>query len=447
MRTATENDVLEQGLDPSPWRWVETAVLTLGPVLLAWVIRPHDPLFVISGFPWLAFAPLMAGLRYGFAHGFASALALAFLMGAGHRLGLGGPEAAEAFEALPGARIVGTLVVGMLAGEFSDRWVRRIQRLRVVGRYRQQRLEEFSRAYHLLKVSHDRLEERMAGSTTSLRGALLALRTRLSDGQVRGLVDVGDAIMDLFAEHGWVQVAGLHEVDDRGRVVPEPVGRLGAVGRIDPDQPLVRRAVETRSLVTVRELPEASGALAVVPLSNVDRTLVGVVVIHEMPFVAFTEEHLYLLVVLGGHTADILLAAEQALGASDPAAQDFLRSLRRAYEDYRLYDLPSSLAAVSFGPPAVRMGVDRVVEGTKRGLDQEWRRVGPDGRIVLFLVMPLTDAQGVDGYQKRIQVLVKERFAGAFAQEEVQVVSRPVVKDKAPELQLQEFGRQCGFGD
>lgn len=436
---SADKDALEQGLEPSPLRWVETAVLTLGPVAVAAVFRPYDPYFVKSDFPWLALAPLLTGLRYGFAHGFASALALALGMGLGHRLGWSG------LAELPGSRLVGTLVLGMLAGEFSDRWVRRLQRLRVVGRYRQQRLEEFSRAYHLLKVSHDRLEERMAGNTTSLRGALLTLRRRLNEGRVRSLRDVGDALMDLFAEHGWVQVAGLHEVNHRGEVLPEPVAELGAAGRIDPAQELLRRAIDTGALVTVRELSVSTGPLAAVPLQDVEGEMIGVVVIHEMPFVAFTEEHLHLLVVLGGHTADVLQSARTAGGEGDPAAQDFLRKLRRAHSDLRRYQLPCALTVVALLPGAVRLGVDRLIEGTKRGLDQDWRRFASGGRIYLFLLMPLTDAQGIEGYERRIHVMLQDRFAAALQPGDVLVRGQPLVKELDPVAQVEALGRACGF--
>ena len=251
--------------------------------------------------------------------------------------------------------------------------------------------------------------------------------------------------MDLFAEHGWVQVAGLHEVSETGEVSQDPVASLGTAAPIDPSLPMVVRALESRSLVTVRELPESTGPLAVIPLEDVERNLLGVVVIHEMPFVAFTEEHLHLLVVLGGHTADLLVSAEQATEVADPAAQDFLRRLRRAHDDLRRFGLPGSLVAVSMGAPAARVGVDRLIEGTKRGLDQDWRQASGDGRVVIFLLMPLTDAQGVDGYERRLRSLIKERFAGAFGEEEVAVWARPIVRERTPELQLQDLGRACGL--
>ena len=78
-------DPLEQGLDPSPWRWLETAIITLAPILLSLWLRPDDPLFLRSDFPWLSLGPLVVGLRYGFAHGFASALVIALAAGLRYR--------------------------------------------------------------------------------------------------------------------------------------------------------------------------------------------------------------------------------------------------------------------------------------------------------------------------------------------------------------------------
>lgn len=432
-------DALEQGLDPSPTRWLETAVLTLLPPAVGLLLRPEDPLFLTSDFPWLALAPLMVGLRYGFAHGFSSALVLALVAGVRHRWMA--PELG-----LPGARIVGTLVVGMLAGEFCDRWMRRIQRLRVVGRYRQQRLEEFSRAYHLLKVSHDRLEERMAGNTTSLRGALLTLRARVVGSGAKDLSEVGDAVMDLFAEHGWVQVAGLHAIDVAGELVASPTACLGAPVRVDPRLEMIRRAIVTRALVTVRELPESQGPLAVVPLEAVGGELIGVAVVHEMPFVAFTQEHLHLLVVLGGHTADLLVSARQSSMEADPAEMDFVRHLSRAHEDLRRYGIVSSLAAIVLSPRALKMGVDRIIEGTRRGLDQDRKLPGPDeGMSTIFLLMPLTDLQGIEGYENRIHGLVRERLGTALGPEDVRIHGAQLSSDVPPVEQLGQMRRRCGY--
>ena len=97
----------------APWRsWVETAVITVAGPCLGYVLHPRDPWFVASSFSWLIFVPLFLGLRFGFAYGFGSALAL--LLGAGVAWQRG------AIAQFPSTFGVGLLGVGMVAGEFCD---------------------------------------------------------------------------------------------------------------------------------------------------------------------------------------------------------------------------------------------------------------------------------------------------------------------------------------
>ncbi len=57
----------------------------------------------------------------------------------------------------------------------------RLERLDLANDYRQLRLDEFTRAHHLLRISHDRLEQRVAGNDLSLRSSLLVLRRQLRE--------------------------------------------------------------------------------------------------------------------------------------------------------------------------------------------------------------------------------------------------------------------------
>jgi hypothetical protein len=131
------------------------AILVIVPAI-GFGLRPDDPLFVRSGFPWLIFASLLPALRYGFATGFFSALVLnGYLGAAAHWRILG-------VERFPLEIGMAVLLSAMLAGEFIDSWTKRNQQQRIVNSYQHMRLEEFTRSYHLLKVSHDRMEHRLA---------------------------------------------------------------------------------------------------------------------------------------------------------------------------------------------------------------------------------------------------------------------------------------------
>ena len=127
-------------------------------------------LMIPSWIPWLVLAPLLLGLRHGFTRALCSALCLDGLLLL---------EARGAGRPLPGVLCLGILLTAMLAGEFCDLWQRRLQQLDELNRYRREHLAHFTRAYHLLALSHERLERRALCNTRSLREALSELRRRL----------------------------------------------------------------------------------------------------------------------------------------------------------------------------------------------------------------------------------------------------------------------------
>src|SRR6185436_68218 len=102
-----------------PWRWLECLAITALPPLAGIWLRPADPLFTGAAFPWPVLAPLLLGLRHGFALGLSSGLLLGLMLLACHRLAL--------TAAPPGTLALGLLLVGLLAGEFADSWERRLR--------------------------------------------------------------------------------------------------------------------------------------------------------------------------------------------------------------------------------------------------------------------------------------------------------------------------------
>eukprot|EP00493_Phyllostaurus_siculus_P025961 UN26306 len=70
--------------------------------------------------------------------------------------------------------MIGYLIVIMIAGEFRDVWERTNQQQSIELEYVTNRLETFTRQYHLINSSHDRIEQMLAGHTLSLRESLQA---------------------------------------------------------------------------------------------------------------------------------------------------------------------------------------------------------------------------------------------------------------------------------
>ena len=414
--------------------WLETLLIVSIFLLAGFWIDQNDPFFLRAEFPWLILAPLLPALRYGFHHGFLAALVLVALMALAWHSGLfTGPR-------FPAELAVGMLIVGMLSGEFADSYMRRLNQQRVINDYQRLRLDEFTRNYHLLKVSHDRLEHRLAASSHSLRGALLELRKHLSPGSGNDLASQAQRIMSLFTAYGWVQVAALYAVRNR-RMVVQPLAMTGQIGAVDPFDPLVRRALVEGRMTTLTqerlndEDAAEQGLLAVVPLVDVSGHVWAIVCIREMPFIALQEENLRLFAVLGGHIGDILAAAQQQTGP-DPELSAFMTDLRRALTDHRLYGLPALVVVITLPadhPDAAEMA--RLFVSQSRGLDRIWQPDDEPHR--LFLLMPLTHPEELVPYRNRMDRALAERFGHGMDELGIHISSHVLQRRDDPDKLLE----------
>lgn len=391
-------------------RAIEIVVLATLVPFAGRLLFPSDPLGLDAGFPWAALGPLVVAARYG--------------VGAG----LGCALLAVATFALPAAAYaertgelttlaVGTLLLALLAGDMSGAWRRRALRAEAQNAYLGHRLEEFSRDYHVLKVSHGQLEEFVAGQRTSLRGALLALRPALvaAPGAEAGGLGDGRALMAVFARFCSVQVAGLYAMRGDTLVEPEPLAVHGGMGELPLFDPLLRLAIAERRLASVR--PEAAAAeqhasalLAVVPIVDSRERLHGVLAIRDMHFMAFQERNLNLLALLAGYVGDLVARGG---GLDDAPADRFVAELDTALRFARSHEVRSSLLRLRFVPHARREEIVAFVAGGIRGLDAAWiapHRDGGSAFATVAVLLPLAGEGGARAWLRRTARAVRERF-------------------------------------
>jgi polysaccharide biosynthesis protein PelD len=278
------------------------------------------------------------------------------------------------------------------------------------------RLDEFARAYHVLKVSHDALEQKVAGGTQNLREALQTLRRQLLAAKQpdRPLLGIEGAILALFSHYGWVQTAALFSVDAKGKVEEKPVATIGKADKVSPADPLVRQSVERSALCSVR--PEMSPAergtelLAVIPFADTRGRMWAVLAVKEMLFVAFHADNLKLLAVLGGHVGDILAYGAGWSSADDDTRDSFLVNLGRAIADRSSFDLPAVLVSMAFARSERGEALAQQILGARRGLDQALLLHSRRGETRIFMLMPFTDERGAEGYLGRLRRMVQERY-------------------------------------
>ncbi|MEX3775390.1 PelD GGDEF domain-containing protein [Pseudomonas sp. MYb118] len=395
-----------------PVSWLETLLVTGLAIGLGLWLTPADPLQIHGGFPWPILAPMLLGVRYGFVRGLFSAGLLVLAMFALRHFGLAG------YEQIDSSFIVGVLVCGMLVGEVRDLWMRRLERLQMANEYRQYRLDDFTRAHQILRVSHDLLEQRVAGSDQSLRSSLLGLREKL-----RVMPDAGDAlsalaepVVSMLAQYGALRVAGLYRVDEQGKnVLPQALATIGVMGPLSTDDGLVKLCLERGELVSVRqELIDAgtssqfSSLQACIPLIDAEGRLLAILAVRQMPFFAFKDRTLSLLALLAGHIADLLRRDPQVLQLPDARAQQFTLQLKRSLADADQHQLPAGLFAFEMTRPNEEL--TRLMERSQRGLDLHLPVLNNREHKLLLVLLPLTSPQGTEGYLTRISLLLHEHF-------------------------------------
>jgi polysaccharide biosynthesis protein PelD len=385
-------EVIDVNTPVSVWGgWFETFVLTAIVIAASFITQQHDPFRLNGGFPWPLLAPLLAGLRYGFVYGFVSALLILAILGVAinqqWQIATGFP--------LPWA--IGVVVVAMVAGEFRDMWGRRLHRLEGAYQYRAERLEEFTRSYQLLRLSHDRLEQTVANSGSSLREGIMNLQSTL-DG-IDGLnASSLQRLIEFIAEYGALTQACIVGIAadrvDTGRIL----ACIGGNFSINDDDPVVTRALESGELAAVNLISEYAmdqdQLLAAIPLADSTGEIHAMLVVRSMPFFAFQENNLRLIAVLVAHGVDHL-----RFGAADSSTGRFIASFERVHQDFLRFKLDATLLRLS-GSPGDVLNVYGQLRSAVRAVDLMCMAKDKE-KPVIWLLLPLTDTVNARAWMQR----------------------------------------------
>jgi polysaccharide biosynthesis protein PelD len=396
--------------DPaSAWGgWLETFILAALVIAASFATQQdHDPFRLGGGFPWPILAPLLAGLRYGFAYGFVSALLILATLGVA--INQQWQQAAE----FPLGWALGVVVVAMVAGEFRDMWGRRLHRLEGAYQYRAERLEEFTRNYQLLRLSHDRLEQTVANSGFSLREGIMHLQPVLEAAKTAEAADrpVPGAFQNLIqfiAEYGAVTQACIAGISAEHLDAAQVLAQVGEPFEIDANDPVLRAALESGELAVVNFAPEEvmdqAQLLAAIPLADSTGEVHAMLLVRSMPFFAFHENNLRLIAVLAAHGIDHL-----RFGAGASSVTRFVASFERAYQDFSRFKLDASLLTLSGNPSDVLAAYDKL-RSMVRAIDIICiARRG--GHPVALVLLPLTHGTSAQAWTERVGTDVLEQVS------------------------------------
>jgi polysaccharide biosynthesis protein PelD len=375
------------------WRVPETTprriLESIGVVFLlfgiGYAVDQKDPFFLGAAFSWVLVAPLLVSLRHGFALGFGSAVGVSVALVMAWR------TQAVSIDRFPGEPLVGLFAVAAVVGQFSDGWTRRVALLERGSSALRRQLEELSRSHFLLELSHERLDEQLDRTASSLREAIAAVKDLRGSGEGVTAEREGEAMIAIFAAHCGLEVAELRVVDE------DTVGaRCAALGHPEltrEDDPLALEAIRTGHLVHVpaARLDEgdrtSSPLLAAVPFVDASGRTRAILCVQAMPFIAFNEKNLEAMAMLGRHLADVVAGATPggARGSRASFEARFAATLRAGSPEAAGLVTRVTIRRGPVAPDVLGL----LIGGALPELDQAWVVGSPDGDLLVHGLLPI----------------------------------------------------------
>lgn len=365
-------------------------------------------------YPWWWLAPLAIALRYGMAYGLGSGLVLVL----GNMLGEWVLGATWIFSS---SGIVGGFIATYLAGLYASHWGQRLAEDNARLDYLEQRLESLTRVFYVTRLSHSRLEESLITKSNDLRSALEAISEQIGS---ENLTMSNDALpseplrdlLQLLAFYGRIGSACVFGMEG-GRIGSQAIAALGPEFVLEHGDPLITKVIEGEqpAYYSVNQILSEQPSLyrAVFPLIAADGSMLGLIVVLDMPLLAVDEENLLTMAAMVAFVADVLRAEQisRAVRQVVPdCPSDFALDWSRLGHLKRRVGVGSSWVLLHAGSDAPTSVVDSIHK-VRRGLDRYWiPSVDSAAAPRLLILLPLAGRGAVEGFVQRIDAICMENL-------------------------------------
>ncbi len=292
------------------YAYAETIVIVFLYLSIGYMINPEDIVMIDKDAPYLLMLLALITLFHGFENG---VLALTIVT-----IGMWFD-----YDPFPYISFLVALVMTMLFSEFHRYWTRQIHKLKLETEYKTRKISEISRAFYTLKISHDQLEKNYVIKPMSIRNSLeyiLQKETQVDeDASVENKIDRhAKDFLELLQKSFNLQNAQLicldvlrHEPSDdveyfkrHAKLIDKHPSNDTTLADLFKED-LVDQALSKRRAVYISDEsgnPSFANAedvkyLAVIP-SYFEEKLLGILLVKELPFMAFNKENLTAVAIL-----------------------------------------------------------------------------------------------------------------------------------------------------
>ena len=280
------------------YAYVETFILIGAFLAIGYFINPQDICLTQEKVPYLLIILAILTLFHGFESGFIAMTLISLSMW-------------KFYEKFPYVEFLVYLMLVLIFSEFHYYWTKKIRELKIDDDYKASKLDELSKAFYSLKISHDQLEKNYVLKPMSIRSAIEEITLH------KDMQNHNQKYKDflILLEKSFNLQSGLiiHKTlyNDNKTLTPQNASiTYGHSFENDStlniyDDYIVKHALERKKPVFVSDenknptlqQVEEDRFLAAIPTVYNDEIL-SVLVIEKMPFMAFNKENLISIAIL-----------------------------------------------------------------------------------------------------------------------------------------------------
>jgi hypothetical protein len=405
------------------YAYLETVTLTGLFLLIGYIFHPQDVCFVQTQVSYALILLAILTLFHGFENGL---IAIGMLSAA---MWFFYPE-------FPYTDFLALLMMTMIFSEFHYYWTKKIKELQVEANYKTTKLNELSKAFYTLKVSHDQLEKNYVVKPMSIRSAVENIIASTQESKKETTDEKISEFYQKFLfllEKSFNVHSALIIHKNQGHQSQELTADNATVTysllceKYSPQEIstsyLFRRAVHFQQPVYISDQEgeptlhsqEESKFLVAIPFVS-DTRVASVLLIERMPFMAFNKENLTSISILLEYLSIAILQNDlyqESYAISGIDDKQFLYEYTRLRYIYDKYSVSSSIMVLKFESELQSRKVYEKLTQMLRSLDLA-TAVKHGKYYFIVLLFPLSDTSSALGFLKRLQHNIKYDKDKAF---------------------------------
>lgn len=376
--------------------FLESVLYTSLSLGLLYYLNPSDPLGFHQPFPWIWFIPILFSLQYSY---FISISSLLIILG--YIFFNYSPITLE--DNYFKIYLLSGILLTMVCAHYSNKWRKKNNLLQKELQYTELKFKALENYHSIVSLSHFELEQKYISDTKSLRSVFEELKKIHYSSQ--NISQTSIKFLQLLNYYCSTIQVSLHDIENN-QINSKSNVFLGNIDTIHINDPMIMDALLNKTMthkaIDKYHSSDESEYMIIKPILDVEETLYGMLVVHEIPFMFFNKNNLILIDILTNYFGILKSSKNNQLSSIIPIGTplSFEYEVEYLWNNYKKHHIPSAIIATTWQKIALKNNYKEILHQFKRGLDSIFIKE-TEKYVHVFFLMPFCQDATINGFLKR----------------------------------------------